>query len=579
MKIIDSLVPGSPAWLQSRSASKAPAMMGVSSYQTRNELLHQMKTGITPEFSDHTQRLFDAGHETEALAREIVEELLDDALAPVCGESDDGYLTASFDGLTFCGRIGFEHKLWNESLAAAVHSGELPEQYKVQMDQQIYVGDLEYVIFTTSDGTRDKIASLEYRTTPARIEALLDGWKQFDADLAAYVPVEVVPAAVAAPTLDLPAVTIQTTGQIAVRSNLSAFGASLNAFIDALPTKPATDQEFADCKAALGKLKLAEETLESEEVRALSQLSEIDDMRREKNLYQDLARTTRLALEKLVTARESQIKIEIVTAGRSALGAHITTLNTRLGKNYMPSITENFAGVIKNKRTIASLQSAVDDELARCKIVASEIADRIQINLNSLREHASEYTFLFVDTQLIVTKANDDLLAIIKSRIAEHKAAEELKAEKIRQDERDRIAKEEQERADREAEAKIKAEREAEFARLEAEFSQLQAIRDELADKKLLLDAEQSKHTADETILPTPAKRSAQEYPTEAGQKPASETGTPAGAVGVVLAVSSPTVEPTKLDIIDSLLRKLNDKEIDLVMHYCERLIATKGTT
>lgn len=543
MKIIDSLIPGSPAWLQSRSASKAPAMMGVSSYQTRNELLQQMFTGITPEVSDNTQRLFDAGHETETLAREIVEEMLDDGLSPVCGESDDGYLTASFDGLTFCGRIGFEHKLWNESLAAAVIAKDLPEAYKVQMDQQIYVGSLDYVLFVTSDGTRDKFESMEYRTTPKRVSALLDGWRQFDADLAAYLPVEVIPAAVAAPTLDLPAVTIQTTGQIAVRSNLSAFGVSLNAFIAALPTKPATDQEFADCKAALGKLKLAEETLESEEVRALSQLSEIDDMRREKKLYQDLARTTRLALEKLVTARESQIKVEIVTAGRSALGAHITTLNTRLGKTYMPSIQENFAGVIKNKRTIASLQSAVDDELARCKIVASEIADRIQINLNALREHAREHTFLFADTASIVTKANDDLLAIIKSRIAEHKAAEELKAEKIRQDERDRIAKAAQEKLQIEEGERKNLERRAE----------------------IIAEAERV------------AASKAPEYTPEAGQKPASETGTPAGAVGVVLAVSSPTVEPTKRDILDSLLRKLNDTEIDLVMHYCERLIASKG--
>lgn len=522
MKIIDSLIPGSPAWLQSRSASKAPAMMGVSSYQTRNELLQQMKTGITPEVSDHTQRLFDAGHKTEALAREIVEEHLDEPLAPVCGESDDGYLTASFDGLTFCGRICFEHKLWNESLAAAVIAKDLPEQYKVQMDQQIYVGSLDYVIFVTSDGTIDKFASMEYRTTPERITELLAGWKQFDADLAVYVPVEVIPAAVAAPTLDLPAVTIQTTGQISVRSNLSAFGVSLHDFIRALPTKPETDQEFADCKAALSKLKLAEDTLESEEVRALSQLSEIDDMRREKKLYQELARSTRLALEKLVTARESQIKVEIVTTGRDGLAAHINSLNTRLGKTYMPNVAENFAGVIKNKRTIASLQSAVDDELARCKIAANEIADRIQINLNALREHASEHTFLFADTAAIVTKENDDLLAIIKSRIAEHKAAEELKAEKIRQDERDRIAKEEAAKSE--------------------------------------------------------AARQATDTPPEAGQKPASETGTPAGAVGVVLAVSSPTVKPSKLDIIDSLLRKLNDKEIDLVMHYCERLIATKGT-
>ena len=178
-------------------------------------------------------------------------------------------------------------------------------------------------------------------------------------------------------------------------------------------------------------------------------------MRREKKLYQSLARTTRLALEKLVATRELQIKAAIVSNGRAALDAHLANLDTRLGKPYMPTMQDNFASAIKNKRTITSLQGAVDDELARCKIAANETADKIQVNLNALLELASEHTFLFADAAHIVLKDHDDFVMLVKSRIAEHKAAEDKKLEEARE----KIRKEEQERADREAAAKIEAER------------------------------------------------------------------------------------------------------------------------
>lgn len=64
-------------------------------------------------------------------------------------------------------------------------------------------------------------------------------------DLANYKHVEVIPAAVATPTLDLPTVSIQTSGQISIISNLKKFGEALQVFIERLPAKPSTDQEFA----------------------------------------------------------------------------------------------------------------------------------------------------------------------------------------------------------------------------------------------------------------------------------------------------------------------------------------------
>lgn len=377
-------------------------------------------------------------------------------------------------------------------------------------------------------------------------------WDQFELDVAAYEHVEVIHAAVAAPTLDLPVVSIQTSGAIAIRSNLRAFGEALNSFIERLPTKPSTDQEFADCKAALSKLKTAEDTLESEESRALSQMTEIDEMRREKKLYQDLARTTRLALEKLVAARESAIKVEIVSAGKAALAEHIVSLNKRLGKPYMPTIAENFSVVIKNKRTVASLQGAVDDELARCKIAANEIADRIQVNLNSLRELAAEHAFLFSDTAQIVLKANDDLVIMIKSRIAEHKAEQERKLEV----ERARIRKEEQDRADREAAANVEVERkEQERIRAEEEAKAK-------AESEAKLRAEQAKQQ------PVAQPKTQEATPTRE-----SEAGTPAGARKIVSDPVTAVGQPDTAWTIAGLLSEMTESEKSLVLHYCERLI------
>ena len=80
---------GSPEWHAHRSkhfnASDAPVMMGLSPYKTRSALLHEMATGQTPDIDAGTQKLFDDGHNFEALARPIAESIIGDDLFPVVG--------------------------------------------------------------------------------------------------------------------------------------------------------------------------------------------------------------------------------------------------------------------------------------------------------------------------------------------------------------------------------------------------------------------------------------------------------------------------------------------------------------
>lgn len=454
--IIHDVAQGSPEWHALRAshftASEAPAMMGVSKYQTRTQLLQAKKTGIAPEVDPATQRLFEQGHATEALARPIVERIIGEDLYPVVGTR--GNLLASLDGIDMLETVVFEHKMLNQALIEQIRAGELEPHYWAQLEQQLYVSGAERAIFACSDGTDENLHWLEYRAVPGRIEQILAGWKQFEEDLAAFEPsAPAEPAAVGRAPEHLPALHIEVTGMVKA-SNLQAFREHAVAVFGGISRDLQTDQDFADAESTVKWCKTVEERMEGARQHALSQTASIDELFRTIDEISESARATRLELDKLVKARKEARRMEIKQGAEQALAAHISAINQRLGKVQLPAIAADFAGAIKGKRTISSLQDAVDTELARAKIKASEVAAGIEVNLASLRELAAEHAFLFADAQQLVLKAPDDLVATIKSRIADHQQAEQRRQdaerERIRAEEQARLQREQQE-AERQA--------------------------------------------------------------------------------------------------------------------------------
>lgn len=449
---IHNVAQGSAEWhalrAQHFTASEAPAMMGASKYQTRTDLLTMKKTGITPEVTQAQQYIFDKGHATEALARPLVEVMIGEELYPVVGT--DGNLLASMDGATMLGETLFEHKLWNESLVAQVKAGELDPHYYWQLEQQLLVSGAERVIFVCSDGTAENFVHMEYRPVAGRAAQLVEGWKQFEADLANFEMAEAPSIIVGKAPDELPALRIELTGMVTA-SNLKVFEDSALAVIDSVKTTLQTDQDFADAKKAVKWCGDVEEAVAVAKKQALSQTQSIDELFSSLDRISAHARETRLKVDKLVKAQELLVKTNIKQKAEQALADHVAAINKTLGRVALPAVASDFAGAMKNKRTIASLQDAVDTELARAKIAASQSADAIRLNLTSLAELAPDHAFLFNDIQQLVLKANDDLVALIKVRISEHQKAEEEKAEsqreQIRQQELQRI----------EAEAKAKA--------------------------------------------------------------------------------------------------------------------------
>jgi putative phage-type endonuclease len=485
---IHKLIQGTPAWHAYRhehnNASDAPAMMGCSTYKTRTQLLHEANTGMTPYVDASTQRRFDDGHRFEALARPLAEEIIGEELYPVVGS--DGKLSASFDGLTMMEDTAFEHKSLNDDLRAVMVDGctgaDLPRQYQVQMEQQCMVSGATRVLFMASKWIGDELVEKRHcwytPNTELRI-AIAAGWAQFADDLADFVPAEVMPVAIAAPVNDLPALSIRVDGALSLNHNLVLFGDKLQSFIADINTAPDDDQAFADAERAIKVMERAEEALGAAEASALGQISTVDDMVKTVAMYKEMARKTRLMLEKLVKTRKEAIRIEIQQIAKDKAIEHIVTLNTRLGRAYMPHIAVDFAGVMKGKKSISSLRDAVDTELARFKIEANSIADKIQINLAVMRDLAAAHAFLFADTGTIVLKATDDLTALVKMRIAEHDKAEAEKATALRA----KIAEEERIKAEHAAAetvrlAKVEADRiAAESAKIAFDSTRVEAKR------------------------------------------------------------------------------------------------------
>lgn len=452
-----NLIQGSEEWLAIRAqhftASEASAMLGLSKYMSRQELLRQKATGYMPDVDSFKQRLFDAGHDAEDKARPIAESIIGQTLYPATGRLvvDGLPLLASFDGITMDEEECWENKLFNQSLASDLEAGHIDDHYWPQLEQQLLVSGANRVYFTASDGTLENTIGMWYQSVPKRRQQLIAGWKQFAEDMANYQHVEQAPAAVAAPIKELPALIVQITGQVS-ESNLEEWKSVVTARIDSINTDLQNDQDFADAATMVNFLGDGEKKIDLVKSQAQAQAAPIDTLFRALDEIKESMKAKRLELNRLVEARKVTIRAEILAEGKTKLADHIAELNKKLARVQMPVIKADFEGAMRSKKSVASLRESVNNEFLRAQRDADDIAERIQINLATLDEQ-KDHAFLFNDLASLVMKAPDDLANVIKLRVSEHQAEQNRKLEA----ERERIRKEEQERADREAAAKVEA--------------------------------------------------------------------------------------------------------------------------
>ena len=466
MKILE-LVQGSPEWLAHRrgthNASDASVMMGASPNTTRAALIRACGSGVEREFSDYVQEhVLARGHEVEPALRARAEAAIGEDLYPVTATSDDGFLGASFDGVTLSGEDIFEGKQWNEDKAEFVRDGLIPPADRWQIVQQFAVCETALRChYYVGDGSDDKTVSMVITRDQVEREfgKLRAGWAQFDADVAAYIPEEkpeVLPPTGKAPD-QLPALRIEVAGMVTF-SNLAEFKAGAMRVLGAINRDLQTDEDFADAEQTVKWAKGVEERLEAVKGQALSQTADIEAVFRTIDEVSAETRRIRLDLDKLVKARKEAVRGEIVAAGVAAVRAHYDTINSTLGQYRIhpaQSLALDIGAAIKGKKSITSMRDAVDAAVAGEKIAASQDAERVRACMAIIDEHP-DHVSLFADrVQLCATKQPDDLRNLVAARIAEHERREAARLEQ----ERERIRQEEAARIERERQAAEQAER------------------------------------------------------------------------------------------------------------------------
>ncbi|SIR42839.1 putative phage-type endonuclease [Janthinobacterium sp. TND4EL3] len=559
------LTQGTPEWLAyrvtHRNASDAPAMMGVSPYKTRNQLLHEVHTGLAAEIDAHTQMRFDDGHRFEALARPRAEELIGESLYPVVGSL--GTLSASFDGLTICDDTAWEHKTLNDSLRAAIRqqggnaNDFLAPAYRIQMEQQLLVSGADRALFLATRWEGDALAEERYcwYTPDQQLRAeIVAGWEQFEIDLVNYVPAAQAEKPEAEAIIALPSLVANIRGEVTL-TNLPTFKEQAEHFIAGIKTDLQDDQDFANAELTIKYCDTAEKDIERAKAAAIAQTASIDDLMRTVDLIKDQLRTKRLMLTKLVDRRKLEIKETILAEAKSAYADHVAALEAEIKPLRLAQAMPDFAGTTKNKRTMASLHDAVDTLLASAKIATNTMAADFRAKQNWCRENAASYGFLFMDMANIIGKPMDDFQLVITTRIADHKRTEEAKAEA----ERARIREEERVKAEEAAAETIRL-AQIESDRLAAAAAQVERER-AAADTQRQLAEQASQLTAERAVEPVAqVAASKPTAPIAARRAPAATAPVPAASRPApapdLLDAAADDLYPSDSDILDVMFEQ-----------------------
>jgi len=471
-----NLQQGTPEWAAARAkchtASEAPAMMGVSQYKKRSALIAEKATGIIQEVDSATQARFDMGHMTEALARPLAEGIVGEELYPIVATDDSGKYLASSDGATMLVNIGFEHKLWNENLAAEVAQGNVPESHRWQLDHQFLVFGFEKIIFVVSDGTPEKMVHCWYYPQPERIRALIEGWEQFDKDVAAYVPSEITDMPKAESATNLPALFVHAKGEITTH-NMEEFGKALTAKLaETRAIVLVTDQDFSNAKSAAAKFRETAKDIALAKKQMLEQTETIGEAARKMDAWAEDLNATALQLEKDVKREDLAKKEVMVLTAKGKYTDHVAALEAETKPIRLVLVAPIFAEAIKGKSKYSNMQDSVDTMLAGAIIAADQSAKDVREKLAWCKEHAAGHSALFPDLQQIITKPMEDFALTITSRIDKAKAEDAARLEA----ERERIRAEEQAKAQREAAEKAEAEKREADAKAAAEKAEQDRI-------------------------------------------------------------------------------------------------------
>lgn len=210
-------------------------------------------------------------------------------------------------------------------------------------------------------------------------------------------------------------------------TNFDEWKNDLIAKLGKVNTDLSTDDDFANAESDVKTIKAGEKSLKDAKASALEQADEIQKLFAAIDEVSSEARDARLALERQIKKRKSEIKDEIVDSGIEAVEDYLQDQSDTLQSlRHSWFARSDFEDAIKGKRTTSSMQKSVTALVVKLK---GEIADRetsITENRKVLDSIDKQYSAIFQDEKSLLLMDSETL----KSTIDERKEYFEAEKEK-----------------------------------------------------------------------------------------------------------------------------------------------------
>lgn len=149
---------GTDEWLAVRlkyvTASQIPIVMGISPYQTREQLLLEKLHGTKEEISEDKKELFEKGHSIERALRTLLNRKGSCFEPHVLLSSGSTKILASLDGFSRESKIILECKYVGKRNLQIINTVGLSEMHMFQVQAQLKVSEARHCLYIASDSER-----------------------------------------------------------------------------------------------------------------------------------------------------------------------------------------------------------------------------------------------------------------------------------------------------------------------------------------------------------------------------------------------------------------------------------------
>ncbi len=269
---------------------------------------------------------------------------------------------------------------------------------------------------------------------------------------------------------------IRINGQI-IENNFDIFHADIIKAIKKADKALVTDTDFIEASAMAATCKMAETAIKDAKQAAISQTIDIEKLFTRMDEVSEAVRQTRLSLEKKIKTEKESRRSRIVEAGIKSVETEIDRVAEKIPqiKSIYKLDKSLFAVATKGKKTVDSIQAAIDEKVKFETEAIDKTILRIVENLEQIEKAECEFPGLFPDKDTICKEYVAMVKSLIESRIANFKL-KKLEAEN---------KKKAEEKAAVEKEAETKAAAEKEEAAKETKEPEEQKVTENLPEETL----------------------------------------------------------------------------------------------